>query len=472
MGKIKKNIFYQTLYQILNILVPLVTVPIVTRALGPAALGNYSYTSAVVNYFSLFALLGLRNYGTREIARDYSYKDKLSFSESFWNIYIMQLILSSIVIIAYIMYFFIFVKENKILTITQGIILLVTATDITWFYFGIEEFKITVIRNIFVKLLSAILIVLFIKTPSDIIFYSLLIGGGQLLSNSILLIELKKYISWVRPSIKNIYKHFKPNLLLFIPVVAASFYIYIDKIMLGNMAHNYDVGYYEGMEKIVNIPNAFVTSIAMVMFPRVSALIKTDAKNAIVEEYVSKSIFAVYFFTVGCAFGLMAISDFFVPLFFGIGFEPVIMLLCIGGFILIPRGVRQIIKSELLLPLGKEKFITLALVIGAITDFILNAILIPRFQAFGAVIATLICEITSTLVMFFYTKEKWVYKTFIHFIPFCIFGGVMYFVIKKIRINMEMTWLNLLLLIIIGGILYSIFSILYYLIYKKWHRIR
>jgi len=468
MNKIKKNIVYQTIYQLLNIAIPLVTTPIVTRALGPSVLGNYSYTNAIVSYFSLFALLGMNNYGTREIAKANSENDKLHLSKTFWNIYAMQFYLSIIVIACYIVYCFSFCNELFTLSIIQGILLLATATDISWFYFGLEEFKVTVTRNIAVRLISAIAIIGFIKTANDVYRYAAIVTGSQLISNMILLFSLRGRVIKVRPTIVEILKHFKPNLMLFIPVVAASFYVYIDKIMIGTMAKDYDVGYYEGMEKIINVPNALLSSVALVMYPRISALVKKNESGSIIAEYIGKSVLAVSFFSVGAFFGLMSVSDMLVPLFLGPGYESVILLLCLGGAILIPRGLRQVVKSEILLPIHKDKQVTIAIVLGALIDFAINLLLIPQYKAVGATIATIICECASCILMVLFTRKKWVYKTFLPLIPFSIFGGIMLFSLRQIRPKLDDSWINLLIMIIVGALIYCFLSGLYVVVKQKF----
>ena len=90
MANIKKNLGYQTLYQILNVGLPLITAPFLSRVLGAEPLGIMSYTTSIVHYFTLFAMMGLVNYGTRSIA---VVKDNVEDrSNVFSQIFYMQLI--------------------------------------------------------------------------------------------------------------------------------------------------------------------------------------------------------------------------------------------------------------------------------------------------------------------------------------------------------------------------------------------
>ena len=409
----------------------------------------------------------MNNYGTREIARANANRDKKELSETFCNLYTMQIVLSIAVIIAYSIYIVFVFNGNVLLAVTQGIVLLGTATDISWFYFGIEEFKVTVTRNIVVKILTAIIIIIFVKQPDDVLLYSVAIGGSQLISNAILMNGLRKRIGFIKPSFEKVLPHFKPNLVLFVPVVAASFYVYIDKIMIGNMANDFDVGYYESMEKIVNVPNALIIAVTMVMFPRISSIVKIGKEHKLIRDYVEKSILLVLFFSVGCSFGLTGIAELLVPLFFGEEYQPVVFLLCIGGFILIPRGLRQVIKSELLLPKGMDKQVTIAISIGAIVDFVLNLMLISYYQALGATIATIICEIISCIIMAIYTKTKWVYIQFLHLLPFSVIGFLMLIVLQNMSTVVNKSWVGVFALVFVGIVIYTSLSVLYIYLFKK-----
>ena len=243
MGKTKKNIIYQMTYQILAIALPLITTPIVTRGLGADGLGQYSYTNSIVAYFSIFALLGVNNYGTREISKANAEGNRATVSKTFCGIYYLQVFLSLIVIMGYYGTALLCLKKYKSLLLVQGLQLVGTMFDISWLYFGLENFKVTVTRNMIVKLLCAIVIVLFVKKPTDIYLYALTLILSAAVSNFILLISAKKHIDFCLVPIKDIVKNLKPNIILFIPVVAASIFNYTDKIMLGQLAGTVQTGY-------------------------------------------------------------------------------------------------------------------------------------------------------------------------------------------------------------------------------------
>lgn len=458
-------------YQILAIILPLITTPIVTRALGADGLGQYSYTYAIVSYFSVFAMLGVNNYGTREIAKAKSSGEQKILNKAFSEIYCLQIILSLIAIILYYSFVILFVRKYKLIALIQGIYLVGTLTDVAWFYFGIENFKTTVTRNIIVKVICACIIVFFVHSPNDLMLYTVTLIGSTTLSNIILAIRVKKYVHFYIPPLKQILYHLKPNLVLFVPVVAASFYVYIDKIMLGSISGTVQSGYYDVMEKIINVPNACVAAITNVMFPRIASLVseRNNNNNLQISRYITFSTCGVVFFTVGCFFGLKALAFLFVPLFLGEEFSAAADIIILGTAVLIPRGVRGVIKSECLLPYERDKEVIISIVAGAVCDFIVNLILIPSYGATGSVIATLVCEAVSCFLMIFYARKHFnVLKYTLISLPFIIFATIMYFtimcLIDKLRVG---GWIGLGIYVLVGGLVYCALSASYMLLIKK-----
>mgnify|MGYP000445933840 FL=1 len=165
---ITKNYIYNVAYQILITILPLITTPYVSRVLNAEAIGIYSYTISITTYFILFGSLGVALYGQREIA--YYQTDKMKRSKIFWEINILRFVTMTI---AMVIYYFIYVRqgEYKIYYEILLIELLANCLDISWFFRGIEEFKKTVIRNSIVKLIFAVCIFIFVKSPNDLIKY-------------------------------------------------------------------------------------------------------------------------------------------------------------------------------------------------------------------------------------------------------------------------------------------------------------
>ena len=271
MSGLKKNFLYQTGYQILTTALPVITSPYLSRVLGSEGLGIYSYTSSIVNYFVLFAMMGLNNYGTRSIALVRNDREKLN--NTFSEIYYLQIILSLISFISYYVFILYFMKSNLIIYVIQSILIINCSLDIGWFYFGMEKFKVTVTRNTVVKIITLILIFIFVKEENDLWKYILIMTLGVLLSEIILFKDLKNFVSFKLVRINKIISHFRPCLMLFIPILAMSVYHQMDKTMLGILSSYTETGYYYNADKIINIPMGIITGLGIVSLPRISAII-------------------------------------------------------------------------------------------------------------------------------------------------------------------------------------------------------
>lgn len=464
MSSIKKNFIYNSAYQLLLFLIPIITTPYVSRVLGSKGVGIYSFNNSIAYYFVIFTMLGLNNYGNREIAR--SRDDKKKLSETFFSIYALQLICGSITNVLYLLYSF-FLSNNFILSISFWPYVLSSVFDINWFFFGIENFRFTVIRNIVIKVLTTIAILVFVNEPNDVIIYCFILSFGMLISNLLLWTVTSKYVDLFIPKWDEIKIHIRPNLLLFVTVISVSLFKIMDKIMLGVITTSNEVGLYESSEKIISVPIAFVFSLGTVMLPRMSNVMASNDKSKSI-ELINKSIIFAMFLSTSFGFGLMGISKEFVPIFFGEGFEKCIYLL----WILLPSCIfmafANVIRTQYLLPIGDDKTYVISAIIGAIINLIINYILIPIIGSVGAAFGTLMSE---AAVCFYQTKNANkglpIKDYIINSIYFIISGIIMFFVL--INLNFDMSDASSMIVkIFIGSFLY-IFSvvILLFLFNKK-----
>ena len=225
MKQVNKNFIYNVIYQIFIYIIPLISVPYVSRKLGVDNIGIYSYTYSIVYYFMLAAMLGINNYGTREIAKC---KDNIEKrSRLFCSLYLMQIILNLVMLVLYMIAIVVLNNYKKIMII-QTIYLISVMFDINWLFFGMEKFKITISRNVIIKILSLCLIFVFVRNECDLWKYTIIMALSTLVSQLYLFIYLKKYISIKKVSLKDAFSHLKKCIVLFIPVIAYSIYRVMD----------------------------------------------------------------------------------------------------------------------------------------------------------------------------------------------------------------------------------------------------
>ena len=386
---IKKNYAYNVFYQVLTILVPLITTPYISRIIGAEGIGIYSFTYSIAAYFTVLAALGSNTYAKREIAyRQDNIKER---SVIFWEIIIFRLVSTIICLILYSIV--IIYSNNKVIALIQMVYIVNVFFDITWYFQGVEDFgKVTLINTI-VKLINVLFIFIFIKNQNSLLLYIAGLAIIPTLGNVISWVLLKNNITTINLKQLKPLRHLKATIQLFIPTVAAQIYLLLDKVMLGFFTTtSFENGYYEQSQKIIKICWTFITTFALVIAPRIAFLYKkNDIKT--MKKYLNKSFNAIWLLSLPIAFGLFSISSNFVPWFFGDEFAKVAILLKIFSWIVIPIGISSVIGLPYLITINKIKPYTISVIVGAIINIILNIVLMPKMYSIGAAISSLIAEI-------------------------------------------------------------------------------
>lgn len=442
------------MYQLLLLIVPFITTPYLSRVLGANSIGIYSYANSIVSYFILFACLGTGTYGQRAIS--YVQDDKEKRSRAFWETFCFRLIMSLITLVFYGIYIFI-VKENKLIFIILSLNIMNIIFEISWFFQGMEDFKKTVLRSGLVKILNIIFIFTFVKSSDDLVLYVLGTMALTLLGSISLWTYVPKYIKKVN-NIKP-FRDIKTIIKLFLPTIAIQVYTLVDKSMIGwfSQGENYfENGYYEQAEKVVKICLTVVTSLGTVMIPRIGRVFK-EGNHEKIKEYMYKSYRFILMLAIPICLGLISISSIFVPIFFGQGYEKVEILLIILSFLTIIIGLSNANGYQYFVPTGKENILTLSVVIGAIVNFILNLILIPKYYSIGASISSVIAEGLVTLVGFIYIRKEKIFsiRTIIkESFKYLLSGIVMFVILLFIKQYLHISTISLAILIVSGGLIY------------------
>lgn len=465
-NSLRKNFLYQMSYQLLVIVLPLVTSPYVSRILGPTKIGVFSYTYTIATYFALFSALGIQNYGNRSIAavRD----DQRRLNKTFSSIFTLMFITSVIVTIVYIAFLQVFKSQYRPYLWIQVIYILATFFDVNWFFFGIEQFKITVTRNSIVKLATVVAIFVFVRNGNDLWKYCLIMALGTLVSQSVVWIFLPRYVRFVRFSFSELTVHIKPLLVLFIPVLAISLYQYMDKIMLGTLSSQDQVGYFENAQKGINIPISIITAFGTVMLPKISNLVAKQSQR-LIRRYLALSVEAVMCIAVALSFGMASVARQFSVIFWGNQFASSGLILTILAISIPFIAFANILRTQFLIPSHRDSSYTSSVVCGAITNVFLNLLLIPRLGAVGAAIGTVAAEavvcVVQTMVV---VKELPIKKYLQSFLIYFFFGVVMFTEIYLIRTHLQLgiVW-NFFLEVIVGALTYSTLCVVYLLINKN-----
>lgn len=277
--------------------------------------------------------------------------------------------------------------------------------DISWFFEGIEQFKLEVIRNSFFKILGIICLFIFIKSPNDLLLYIFITTVSTLLSSLSLWPYMKRYLVKVNPREFVFKRHFRETLIYFIPTIATSIYTVLDKTLIGLITNSAaQNGYYQQAEKVINLAKSVVfTAINSVIGVRNSFLF-AEKKYDEIHEKIKQSFNFIFFAGFACCFGIMGVAKTFVPLFFGPGYDAVVELLYIFSPIIIIIGISNCLGSQYYTPCGKRKQSANYLIVGSVVNLSLNLLLIPKFGAYGAAVASVAAETAITILYVKYSE--------------------------------------------------------------------
>ena len=449
---VRKNYLYNVIYRISSMVLPLIVTPYIARVLGVADNGLYAFSSTVACYFILFGKLGLDNYGNRSIA--VCREDIGKRSETFFGIYAMQVMTAVAALALYAVSVNLFFAAERQIYWIQFLYVLSVLFDVSWFFYGMEMFRLTTIRSLVSRGLLIASVFVFVKGKNDLPVFTLLMALSFLLEQLFLFPFVFRYVKRVRISWADIWSHVAPNLKLFVPLLALSVYNWMDKIMLGFMVNNDSVAYYNYAESMINFPKGIVIALGTVMLPKLSSM---AAKNQIAQsrEALIKSMKFIGFISCALCFGIAAIAPTFVPLFLGPRYIPTILLTLELAIVMLPMSITEVSQSLYLIPFKREGIYIRSVIYGAAVNLVFNLALIPRFGASGAVIATLAAELVVCGYQLYRIRAIYSIRQLTNdFGVFLLCGAVMFLAVFSMNGLHIRPFFLVLLQIAAGGVVY------------------
>lgn len=455
--RVIKNYLYNVGYQVLAIIVPLITSAYVSRVLRPAGVGANAFTNSIIQYFILFANMGIGYYGNRQIA--YVRENHNKIAKTFWEIQIVKTIMTLLSFIAFEIFMIFYTRQADYMW-AQSINLIAVAFDISWFYEGVENFKVTVLKNSFVKIVSMIAIFVFIKNPSDVTLYIIVLAVSTLLGNLTLWPDIRRDLPKVNYKILNPWQHFLPMAELFIPQIATQVYVQLNKTMLGGMVNETASGYYQYSDNLVKLILALVTATGTVMLPHVAnAVSKGNMRK--VNQMLYKSFDFVSAVSYPMMFGLASVSLTLAPKYYGPGYEPVGSAMMIESIVILVIAWSNVLGVQYLLPIHHQRDFTISVTVGAVVNIILNIPLIRAWGLYGAMWSTVISEISVTLYQLWAVKGLLDYKQlFSNSWKYLLSGIVMFVPVFWMNQHLKDSWPMMGLEVVVGVIIYSVMVVL------------
>lgn len=463
--KVFNNFLYNAGYQILIIIVPIIVSPYVSRVIGPSGVGTYSYTYSIISVFGIFANLGILKYGNREISncRD----NRSECSKIFTELMSVKLAASFVVFAVFICYVQLFSGEYKTLFLQQIPLILSYVLDVTWVFWGMQEFRITTVVNSILKIFTIFLIFGFVKDEGDTGIYIFILSFSIMIAQGVMWFFLPKYID-VKVSLRCLFnRHWKNMVLLFFPVLARYLYVSMDKIMLGGMAGMKEAGYYENVQSISMTMVSILTALGDVIMPQMTLLF-AQKKEKEAKKLFYGSFHLITFLAFGIMYGLIGAASVFIPWFYGESFIPSVPLLQMIAPLIILSGYSDLIRNVFLIPRYKDKEYIIALAGGAGVNFLINSALIPQIGSKGAVIGTLSAELCVLVVQTIFVQNKlkvsvYLRKAFIY----CTLGLTILFPCHIINQYVDTLLLAIILDVFVGGAVYVCCILVYIRLFER-----
>ncbi len=457
---VKKNYIYNLVYQMLAVIVPLMIQPYIARVLGAGEVGAFSYTTAITGYFALVGNLGIATYGQLRIAAFRNDRRKVSLI--FWELAVLRIILMGAASVLFLLFIrFLARPEFKTLYLVLLVQIMASAIDIAWLLQGFEEFKKIVLRNTIIKVMSVVLIFTFVKSQSDLYIYALIMNGSTLLGNASIWYFTPSFVERVPFKELNMRRHLRACVIYFIPTIATTIYLSLDKQMIKWFTEgSVENGYYEFAQKIEQMAVTVVTSLSIVTMPRMANLFNQHAIEKL-KNRLEQTIRFILLVSIPMCLGLMSVTDYLVPLYLGAGYERSAVLLKIFSLLIVVVGLNNAVGKQVLMPVGRQKDYNMSVILGAIVNFTLNLLLIPRFYSVGAVIASVAAETSILLAFIFYSRDyirlSWILKASVKYLA----GGLsMAVVIRLSYLWLGLSWKNLAIQVVGGGAVYVIVVLL------------
>lgn len=456
---ITKNYIYNASYQVLALITPLITTPYLSRVLEADGIGVYSFTTSIVSYFTMFGVLGTLSYGNREIS--FLQENRKARSKVFWEVEFLSIITAAIAMIAYLFFVLFVAKEYHLFYLIQMISFLTIAVDITWLLQGMEEFGKIVGRNLFFKVLSIVYVFVFVRTKEDLVLH---VAGNIIISFLIqasVWTHVPKFVD--APDWKNInpFRHLKGVIALFVPTIAISIYTVLDKTMIGIFSNPFENGYYEQALNLSKTVLSLITALGAVMVPRMGYHYHRGEQEE-VQKLMYQSYRFVWFLGIPLSLGLMGVAGNIVPWFYGDGFLKLTILLPILSVLIPIIGMSNVTGMQYLITTRREKLLTISVAIGAAVNFVCNMILIPKYSAIGAAIASVVAELVITGIQFVFVKDEIsVAKVLVGAWKYLLAGGAMFCLLLLENQRFTPSILNTIVMVLSGGVVY--FAVLFLL---------
>lgn len=395
-----KNGTWLYILQIFNVVIPLITLPYITRILGPSQYGIFSSALNLVSYFQVIVEYGFDLSGARKVAIS---KDRNEISQIYSRITICKLFLCGVTFFALciISLFLNISKTQANCMIILYSIVFGTTIQQTWLFQGLQEMKYITLVSVISRTISVILIFIFINNIEQVYLYCVLYSSTLVIMGiiSTLMIKLKFHIHFKKINARELLNEIKDGWYLFTTSAMTKIFSGIGITVLSFTSTKSSVGIYSAIQKIPLMFTMIYSPIGQVIYPSVSKYYLNSFESGI---KIVKSV-AKYVIPVTAILSMIIIfnSKFIINILYGSKYSEYSLLLAPLIFWMGLSILNNLLGIQVLVASGHLKEYSFSFKIGVIAIIIFNIGLGSLGQMFGIAIAAMLAELTLTIAILF-----------------------------------------------------------------------
>lgn len=371
---ITSNIFYKIILNAFNIILPILVGPYAYRTLRADSMGTVNFAETIFNYFFIFALFGIYQYGIREISKVKNEPKKVS--RLFTSLFTINLITSSLALCAFVLFSY-FQYGNELVypvLLIFGINFISNMFYVEWLNEAHENYDFIAIKTIIVRLIYVALLFTLIHGVDDYKKFAALLALTTFLNNFISFIYIKRKVKFDFSNF-TIVPHLKPLFIVVIFSNANILYTQLDRFFIGEYVGKSYVAYYTMTFQIMVIINTLLVSAIQATLPRLSYLSGTNDETGY--ESLLNKISKLYFVTLfPAAVGLFLISDLVVMIYGGEEFAAAGSTLAVFSIYMISVGIESILSNQIIYIKKRESILVKLLFLCGFVNLALNLTLL------------------------------------------------------------------------------------------------
>lgn len=402
-----KNVFSLGIVQVANYVFPFITVPIVSRIIGPDKLGVINFASAFMAYFTILINFGFDLSATRAIAaqRDNAAERTRIFNE----VVSAKLLLFAASVILFVASLFIFpqLRDEKQVAIYSFLLCFSWVITPNWLYQGMQELSRIAVFNLVTKVLFTVVILMVVRHKEDYVWQPLAISIAQIIVGIFSFIyAIRRYrINLGLSRLNQVFKLLWSERIIFFSMVVVNLYTTTNIVLLGFMQHPEQVGYYTAGWKLITIIQSLIAiPLSQALFPFIGTAFARSKESGL--KIVNQLFPVVTFLTGAASLVLFLLGPLTIRVIYGNKFGPSVDVFRVLAFVPMIISWSNLLGIQTMINLKMDKAFFRITAAGAVISILLNLALVAKFGFIGTAWCWLLTEIFIAVCMYVVLSKK------------------------------------------------------------------